>query len=113
MAKRQRESRPTTELLLAARRNRYKIIRERNLVLLTLIRVSGWEAHLCKRDDPGTWKHVLCIHTPQGQLHWRLSDEDEKDFRGLKRVKNDHYDGADAKEKGERLQRLAHDTIEP
>jgi nicotinamidase-related amidase len=107
MAKRERKERPTTLLLEAARRNRYKVIHERNLALLWAIHASGYVAHVCKVDDPGEWNEVLCIHLPNGQqLHWKLSEADQKDFKPLKRVKNDHYDGCKAGEKVERFEAL-------
>lgn len=96
-----------SDRLDAARANRYKVIHERNLLLLWAIHASGCTAHVCKVDDPGTWNEVLCIHLANGQqLHWKLSEDDQDDLKPLKRVKNDHYDGCKAAEKVERLEAL-------
>jgi hypothetical protein len=110
MAKAARKKRPLTELLEAARRNRYKVIHERNLLILALAKHgAGFSAHVVPTDDPGTWKHVLCLHTPNGeQIHWKLSPKDEEDFRGvLKFERKSDWDGAKAGEKTKRLERLA------
>lgn len=107
MANRVRKGLTVTERLERARANRYKVIHERNQIIKWAIKASGAEAHVLKVDDPGTWTAVLCIHTPEGQLHWKLSPEDAKDFARLPRAKDDHYDGCKSSEKGERLDRLA------
>lgn len=109
MAKRERAKRPLSDLLKAARKNRYKVIHERNLLILALAKHGGgFSAHVVPTDDPGTWKHVLCLHTPNGeQIHWKLSPDDEKDFKGiLKFERKSDWDGARAAEKVERLERL-------
>ncbi len=108
MAKRERKARPVTELLEAARRNRYKVIHERNLLVLALAKhAAGFSAHVVPTTDPGTWKHVLCLHTPAGQIHWKLSPKDAEDFRGILTFdRKSDWDGAKAPEKNERLEGL-------
>lgn len=106
MAKRERAKRPLSELLKAARKNRYKVIHERNLLILALAKHAGFDAHLVAIDDPGEWTKAVCVHTPAGQLHWRLSPEDQEDFRSLKTIRKSDYDGAKAAEKVARLERL-------
>jgi len=106
MKKRERKARPLKELLEAARRNRYKVIHERNQILKWAIKASGVAAHIVKRHDAGDWTEILCIHTDAGQLHWRLSPKDAEDFPCLERVKDDHYDGCKSSQKGERLDKL-------
>ena len=104
----ERKPRPTTQLLEAARRNRYKVIHERSLLILALAKHAGFECHLVPaagEPKEGAWKKVLCLHTPAGQLHWHLSEADVLDFKGHipNLRKDDHYDGCKAPEKAERL----------
>jgi len=110
MAKRERKPRPVTELLEAARRNRYKVIHERNLLIMALAKHGvGCSAHVVPTDDPGgTWKNVVCLHTPEGQICWKLSPQDAEDFATLKPFsKKSDWDGAKADEKVRRLEVLA------
>lgn len=107
MAKTPRKGLTVTDRLERARANRYKVIQERNRIIKWAIRASGAEAHVLTVKDPGTWTAILCIHTDAGQLHWKLSPEDAKDFASLPLAANDHYDGCKSSEKGERLDRLA------
>lgn len=107
--KRERAKRPLTQILEAARANRYKVIHERNLLILALAKHgAGFSAHVVPTDDPGTWKHVLCLHTPNGeQIHWKLSPRDAEDFRGLLAFeRKSDWDGAKSDEKAARLERL-------
>lgn len=109
MPKQKRAKRPLTDLLAAARKNRYKVIHERNLLILALAKHgSGFSAHVVPTDDPGTWKHVLCLHTPNGeQIHWKLSPQDADDFKGILSFdRKSDWDGAKADEKARRLERL-------
>lgn len=108
MATRERKARPLKALLEGARRNRYKVIHERNLLILALAKhAEGFSAHVVPTADPGTWKHVVCLHTPAGQIHWKLSPKDAEDFEGVLAFdKKTDWDGCKAPEKGERLERL-------
>lgn len=106
MAKRTRKALTVSEKLERARANRYKVIRERNRIIKWAIKASGAMAHVLTVKDPGTWTAILCVHTDAGQLHWKLSPDDAKDFDGLPRGDNDHYDGCKSSEKGDRLDRL-------
>lgn len=109
MIKRPRKGLSISEKLERARANRYKVIHERNLLILALIAHAGFEAHVVRPAvrDPGEWDYVLCLHTPEGQLHWKLSPEDVRDFAHLKHESpKGHYDGCKAPEKLERLTRL-------
>jgi len=112
MLKRDRKGPSVSEKLESARANRYKVIHERNLLILAIIGHAGWEAHTVPPAGPetGTWTRVLCIHSPAGQLHWKLSEDDQKDFASLsydKKPPLDHYDGCKASEKLARLEQLA------
>lgn len=111
MLKRLRKGPSVSEKLESARANRYKVIHERNLLIRALIAHAGWEAHLVPPAGPetGSWDRVLCIHTPEGQLHWKLSEDDQKDFTGIPREtpKKGHYDGCKSAEKAKRLEVLA------
>lgn len=107
MDKRKRELGPATPRMEAARRNHHKTVRERNKIIVAFGKHAGFEMHVCNVGDPGDWTHVLCVHTPAGQLHWRLSNDDLADLqKRLPAVKNDHYDGCKAAEKLERLDNL-------
>jgi hypothetical protein len=112
MAKQQRRGPSVSEKLESARANRYKVIHERNLLILALAKHGiGCSAHVVPTGTPepkkGEWNHVLCLHTPVGQIHWKLSAEDTDDFRGYVTFnKKSDWDGARAPEKAERLERL-------
>lgn len=111
MAKQQRRGPSVSDKLERARANRYKVIHERNLLILALAKHAGFEAHLVKPaiNQPGAgddWLKVLCLHTPAGQLHWRLSPEDQADFKSLPTLKRSDWDGAKAKDKAGRLELL-------
>lgn len=100
-----------TEKLESARANRYKVIHERNLLILALARHAGFEAHLVapainKPGEDDKWRKVLCLHTPAKQLHWRLSPEDQADFKGLPTLRKSDWDGGKAPDKAERLEQL-------
>jgi len=111
MTKQLRRGPSVSEKLESARANRYKVIHERNLLILALAKHAGFEAHLVKPaiNQPGAgddWIRVLCLHTPAGQLHWRLSPDDQADFESLPTLKRSDWDGARAKEKAQRLELL-------
>jgi nicotinamidase-related amidase len=107
--KRERAKRSLTQILEAARANRYKVIHERNLLILALAKHAGFDAHLVPtgNNETGNWKQVLCLHTPAGQIHWKLSPKDVADFEEfLKTSRKSDWDGATATQKGERLENL-------
>lgn len=107
--KRPRKGPSISDRLDAARANRYKVIHERNLLILALAKHGvGFSAHVVPTSDPGTWKHVLCLHTPNGeQIHWKLSPEDAEDFRGLLAFeRKSDWDGARSDEKNRRLEAI-------
>lgn len=111
LSKRPRAKRPLTDVLAAARRNRYKVIHERNMLILALAKHAGFEAHLVspainKPGEDDKWRKVLCLHTPAKQLHWRLSPEDRADFKGLPTLRKSDWDGGKALDKAERLEQL-------
>lgn len=109
VAKTTRKGPSVSDKLESARANRYKVIHERNLLILALAtHGAGFSAHVVPTDDPGTWKHVLCLHTPNGeQIHWKLSPEDAADFRGLLKFdRKSDWDGARTEEKVARLEGL-------
>jgi hypothetical protein len=109
MRKRERKGPSITEKLESARANRYKVIHERNLLILALVKHAGFEAHLVPSgtDAPGKWDKVICLHTPAGQLHWKLSPKDAEDFEDiLKFTKKSDWDGARQADKVARLEKL-------
>ncbi len=112
MPKHDRKGPSISEKLESARANRYKVIHERNLLILALAKHGlGCSAHIVPTGTPepkkGEWNHVVCLHTPAGQLHWKLSAEDTEDFRGfLPFDRKSDWDGARAKTKNERLELL-------
>ena len=113
MAKQTRKGPSVSEKLESARANRYKVIHERNLLILALAKhgVGCW-AHVVPTGVPepkkGTWNQVLCLHTPAGQIHWKLSPEDAADFKKAKLAfdKKSDWDGSRADIKAERLEEL-------
>jgi len=109
MAKQIRKGPSVSEKLESARANRYKVIHERNMLILALWKHAGFEAHLVPSgtNAPGKWDKVICLHTPAGQLHWKLSPKDAEDFEGiLKFTKKSDWDKSRAADKTVRLERL-------
>ena len=111
MPKQLRKGPSVSEKLESARANRYKVIHERNLLILALAKHAGFEAHLVapainKPGEDDKWRKVLCVHTPAKQLHWRLSPEDQADFKGLPTLRKSDWDGGKAPDKAERLESL-------
>lgn len=96
----------TSKRLEAARQSRRKVLHERNMVLLWAIKGLGITAHVIKVDDPGDWNKVLCVHTSLGQLHWKLSPDDQRDFKPLHAGKDDHNETVSPEEKMDRLEQL-------
>lgn len=102
-----------SDKLESARANRYKVIHERNLLILALAKHGvGCSAHVVptgtNEPQKGTWDKVLCLHTPAGQIHWKLSPEDAAEFKkaGLTFDRKSDWDGAKAPDKSERLETL-------
>src|SRR5580765_8159888 len=64
----------------AARRNRYVVLYERNLLLRLLC--AQFPAHLAPaataKSATDTWRWVVCLHTPTGHLTWKITDEDKE-----------------------------------
>jgi hypothetical protein len=62
----------------AARRNRYEILYERNLLLRLLC--AHFPAHVAPaataKSPTDTWRWVVCVHTPTGKFTWKITDED-------------------------------------
>jgi hypothetical protein len=110
-----RKARTASARLALARANRHKIIHERAMLILALAKHGvGCSVHIVPQgatDELGKgdkWRRVLCLHTPIGQIHWKLSPEDEAAFKKLD-VRFDSesdWDGAKAKTKIERLDKL-------
>lgn len=103
-----------TQALRAARKTRNHALWERNQLLLLWIQGTGLIAHLepPKRADL-LFPAVLCVHTPAGQLTWKLSLEDVDDFRHLPSNGVSHFDGVRSHEKDERLATLVNLAIGP
>ncbi len=102
-------SRPLTARLEAARKNRYQQIRKGHLLLLWAIGAEGCEAHLQPLTAGASdfWAASLCVHSPAGQLTFKLTKEDMPDFAHLPRKAKNHWDGHNAAENMERLEKLA------
>jgi hypothetical protein len=97
-----------TEALQAARKSRNHALWERNQLLKLWIHATGLIAHLEPPARPDLlFPAVLCVHTPAGQLTWRLSDQDLEDFAHLPSNGLSHWDGATASQKDDRLAELA------
>lgn len=101
-------ARPLTVRLEAARRNRYKVIHRSHLFLLWAIGAEGCEAHLEPVDASDTfWAAALCIHSPAGQLTFKLTKEDAKTFEHLPKRKKACWDGHSHADNMQRLEQLA------
>lgn len=60
-----------------------------------------YPSHTCTDDDEPDWM-VVCVHTPEGQCGWHISQRDRDLFRHLDNQPN-HYDGHSTDEKYSRL----------
>ena len=102
-------SRPLTARLKAARDNRYQQIRKAHLILLWAIGAEGCDAHLepLATGPNDYWVASLCVHSPAGQLTFKLTDEDLPMFKHLPSKAKSHWDGHTAAENMERLEQLA------
>jgi hypothetical protein len=81
------------------------MVDERNLLLRVLITQTGWPSHLVRLPDDGLFVGAVCIHTPHGQITWKLSRVDLDLFKGLSYERND-FDGQTRRERTELLERL-------
>ena len=105
----ERKPKSYTERLEESRANRYKVIDERNLLLNVLIAQTGWEAHreaIAAARQDGMFVEVLCIHSPAGQIAYKLTLADVDMFDHLPKRKSD-WDGHRRAQKLERLQSLS------
>ncbi len=98
--------RSVTRRLAQSRAKRYEMVDERNLLLRVLITQTGWPAHLIRLPDDGLFVGAVCIHTPQGQLTWKLSRVDLDLFKGLAYERND-FDGQTRSDRTARLEALS------
>lgn len=82
---------------------------ERDAMLAVLSRV--FPSHLMQHHDPRkdeqnqSWKTVVCIHSPAGQLSWAIPDERMAYFAHLESTEND-WDGCTKPERADRLRNL-------
>lgn len=64
----------------AARRNRYEVLYERNLLLRLLC--AQFPAHVAPaataKSPTDTWRWVVCVHTPTGYFTWKITEEDRE-----------------------------------
>jgi hypothetical protein len=64
----------------AARRNRYEVLYERNLLLRLLC--AQFRAHVAPAttatSPTDTWRWVVCLHTPNGNQTWKITDEERE-----------------------------------
>ena len=96
-----------TARLQAARSNRLKLIDEKLRLVALLSRV--WPSHLSQTaGKDANWKHVVCVHSPAGQLAWKLTDDELPLFAHLKLTAND-WDGHRADDKVARIDTMIAD----
>ena len=93
----------TTARLESARANRLRVIDEKLQLVSLLSRV--WPSHLSPTTRGGAWSHVVCIHSPAGQLAWRLTDDEMPLFAHLTETATD-WDKHSAEDKAARIEQL-------
>jgi hypothetical protein len=83
-----------------------KAFRERDALVVVLSKL--WPAHLMRSSDNDPsygpdWQWVVCIHSPGGQVSWRINDSALSFYAHLERLHENHWDGHNTKEKYARL----------
>lgn len=76
---------------------------QRDDLLVYLSRL--YPSHLClskNYEKLNSWKWVVSIHLPEGDLMWHIADGELFKFRHLETKDND-WDGTDAEKRSERL----------
>jgi hypothetical protein len=92
-----------TERMEAARNAKRSAI-DRELLLVSLLS-RVWPSHLAEPRKPQrTFTWIVCVHSPAGQLVWRVSDEELSLFDHLERRENHGKDY----QAGDKLARLLH-----
>lgn len=92
---------------------KYKVeaFEERDLLVAALS--QSYPSHRMTHHDVNkpvqtqSWRTVICVHTPVGQLAWTIPDERMADFAHLEDSAND-WDGATKAERLARLRKLIH-----
>lgn len=98
-----------SDRLAAARANRHKFIAERNLLLAVFTRL--WPSHVAP-SKYGGWPWTVCVHSPAGQLAWRITDEERTTIFAHLPMQASDWDGHTTAKRTRRLQELA-EWIEP
>ena len=105
------QRRSATARMEAARRNRQKVLNERQMLISLLSRL--WPSHLSEAQRPNAIaQSVVCIHSPAGQLAWLVSDEELPLFDHLERTAGD-WDGHTSADRYARLDVLINDWYRP
>lgn len=96
------------QLLLTAKKLKDSAYKERNQLVAFVSKL--YPSHLCRHpnDDKtweATWRWIVCIHSPNGQLTWHIHDREKKLFKHLK-IKKEHWDGHTTEQKYNRLARI-------
>lgn len=96
-----------TKRMEAARRNRERLIFERNVLVAILTRLwpSHRVVHAYKQTAP--WRDFVCIHSPAGQLVWHITDDEAATVFAHLKVEPNDWDGHTHNEKILRLCNLA------
>ncbi len=81
--------------------------KERDLLACALARCypSHRMVHSQKANTANP-RQVVCIHTPEGQLNFMLTEEMEQRLADLPFDENNHYDGIKRAQKRERMAKL-------
>lgn len=83
-----KKTKSTTERLEASRATRQRIADREILYAAILSRL--WPSHLAEpltAQGNGSW--IVCVHSPAGQLAWRVRDDEIPLFKHLQRTDND------------------------
>ena len=103
-----RPLRSATHRMEAARNTSQRIISERNRLVSVL--AALYPSHLCdistEANPDAKFTAIVCIHTPVGQIAWKLPETEIGLFKGLPRKPND-WDGHTTEQKHERITALA------
>lgn len=89
-------------------RDRTHKFRGETLALVGLL-VRMWPAHTCLAKRPnadGEFERVVCVHTPQGILSWKLSRDEEARFDALP-MRDSDCEAPSQRQRIERIDALA------
>jgi len=98
-----------TARMEAARKSRNRLVYERNLWMAVVSRL--FPSHITpatqRGNHPDTFAHIVCIHTPAGQIATRISKDDLPMFEHLTKDRVSDWDRHTYFDKITRLERLA------